>query len=168
MTCYLLEPAAIGRMMEIERASFPSPWSEKDVLAGFRMAGALRYLGLYEKPDGELQGWSCVWTGSEEAHLMTLAIHPQARGKGLGRELLRASITAAADAGCRYMELECRSGNMAAQQLYKSEGFLRVGTRKGYYEDTGEDAWIYVLPALPAGHPENDPYLITEEDGLDL
>lgn len=166
MTGYILNEALLPRMMQIEKSSFSMPWSEEDVREGFRRGARLRFGGIWDA-DGLLQGWGCVWIGMEEAHLMTLAIHPDARRKGFGRALLDFLITASADTGCRYMELECRANNTAAQYLYKNRGFIRVGKKPGYYTDTGEDAYIYVLPALPEGRPENDPYLIREDDELD-
>ena len=52
-----------------------------------------------------------------------------------------------------------RTTAQAAQALYHKLGFLRVGCRKGYYEDTGEDAFVYALIALPPGRPDDDPFL---------
>jgi ribosomal protein S18 acetylase RimI-like enzyme len=43
--------------------------------------------------------------------------------------------------------------------MYKPHGFIKDGISKGYYTDTGEDAYIYCLPSLPEGKPENDPYI---------
>jgi len=143
-------------MMEIERASFPTPWQEEDVRHDLDTNPCARYLGLY---DGEtLIGWGCVWLEMSRAHLLTLSVTPTRRGEGMGRYLLRCLIQCAADAGGTHMELECRRNNLAAQKLYKSEGFFRYGVREGYYEDTGEDALLYVRPALPQGEPERDPY----------
>ena len=157
---YPLEAGDLARMMEIERLSFPSPWSEEDVKSALESGGRIRCLGICE--DDDLIGWGCFAAGFEEAHLMTLAIHPDRRQSGLGSRLLRAIMQAASDSGARYMELECRKNNTAAQKLYRSLGFLRVDTRPGYYTDTGEDALIYVHPALPEGDSERDPFLIRE------
>ena len=147
-------------MLAIERESFPSPWSESDILTALTSGARLRCLGLFE--DGCLAGWGCFAAGLEEAHLLSVAIAPGKRRRGLGRSLMQALMQAASDAGCRYMELECRRGNTPAQNLYASLGFLKVGTRPHYYTDTGEDALIYVHVALPEGDCERDPFLIRE------
>ena len=156
---YILDGGDIARMMEIERASFPSPWLEEDVRRGVLSPNA-RCLGIFSS--GRLAGWGMAFIGLWEAHLMTLAVHPDERRRGLGRKLLRAVMQASADAGAAYMELECRERNLAAQRLYESEGFTRVGRRRGYYTDTQEDAILYACQDLPEGNAENDPYLIRE------
>ena len=61
------------------------------------------------------------------------------------------------------MTLEVRRSNLAAQALYHQCGFLDVGYRKRYYENS-EDALIMALEHLPEAHPENDPMLIVEEE----
>ena len=157
---YILDGRDLARMMEIERASFPSPWPEEDVRQGIQSKNA-RCLGIFE--NGTLAGWGMAFVGLWEAHLMTIAVHPDKRRQGLGRKLLRALMQAGADAGAAYMELECREGNLAAQKLYESEGFVRAGVKRGYYQDSGEDACVYVNQDLPEGNEENDPYLVREE-----
>lgn len=144
-------------ILSIERACFPTPW-EADVLAhDLSQNPCARYLLILENE--RVIGCGCLWLLMEEAHLMSVAILPAFRRTGAGEALMRALIQAAADGGARFMELECRRSNLAAQALYHKLGFLRVGCRKGYYEDSGEDAFVYALIALPAGHPEDDPFL---------
>ena len=159
MIRYITDDKDIERMLQIERLSFPTPWDESDVRESVTQS-RLRCMGVYEA--GTLAGWGCVHTGICEAHLMTLAVHPAYRRRGYGKALLDAFIRASADAGCTYMELECRKGNTAARALYEAAGFIKTLTRPGYYADTGEDAVIYVLPSLPDGNAENDPYLLRE------
>jgi ribosomal-protein-alanine N-acetyltransferase len=68
----------------------------------------------------------------------------------------------AADTGIRYMTLECRRSNLAAQSLYRKLGFQEVGLRKRYYADNGEDALVMVCEHLPEAHPEDDPHILSE------
>ena len=157
---YPLGEGDLNGMLEIERLSFPSPWSEEDVRTALFSGGRLRCLGLTEEE--RLIGWGCFAASFSEAHLMTVAIHPDSRGRGHGRRLMQALLQAAADSGAKYMELECRKRNLAAQAMYTSLGFIRVGVKRGYYTDTGDDALIYVLLNLPEGDSERDPYLIRE------
>ncbi|MCR4578659.1 MAG: ribosomal protein S18-alanine N-acetyltransferase [Clostridiales bacterium] len=152
----LTDDSLLDGMMAVEQSSFASPWSREDVKSTLTSPW-LRVIGAFEGE--ELVGWGCVGVNPPEARLMTVAILPGSRRKGHGRQLLRALLQAAADAGCGYMELECRRSNLPAQRMYTTNGFIKVGVSKGYYTDTGEDAFIYCLPALPEGHPENDPYI---------
>ena len=153
---YLTDESRLDEMMAVEISSFSSPWSREDVKSTLTSPW-LRVVGAFEGED--LAGWGCAGVNPPEARLMTIAILPGFRRKGYGRALLKALLQAAADTGCGYMELECRAGNLPAQQMYKTHGFIKVGISKGYYTDTGEDAYIYCLPSLPEGKPENDPYI---------
>ncbi len=159
-SAYITETEALDRMMEIEEKSFSFPWTRQDVMIGLRQSGRLRFIGLWQ--DGTLQGWGCFAPAIWEAHLMTIAVHPDARRQGLGTALLQAIEQAASDAGAQYMVLECRAGNINAQRFYEKNGYRRAGLKKGYYIDTGEDAYIYLREPLPEGDPERDPWLIRE------
>ena len=159
-TAYITGTEALDRMMEIEQKSFSFPWTRQDVVIGLRQSGRLRFIGLWE--GDTLQAWGCFAPAIWEAHLMTIAVHPDARRRGLGSALLKAIELAAADAGAQYMALECRAGNKNAQRFYEKNGYKCVGLQKGYYTDTGEDAYLYLLEPLPEGDCERDPWLIRE------
>ena len=62
-----------------------------------------------------------------------------------------------------WMTLEVRRSNKVAQNLYHKLGFIDVGYRKRYYENS-EDALVMALERLPEAHPENDPMLVVEEE----
>ena len=85
-----------------------------------------------------------------EAEILTLAVRPSARGKGLGRGLLRAAAKEAALRGADEMFLEVGADNPAALALYAGQGFVRAGQRKGYYN--GRDAFI-LRAVLPLSQP---------------
>ena len=87
----------------------------------------------------------------DEAEILTLAVAPQARGRGLGRTLLRAAIIRAQAIGAQTMFLEVGADNPQALALYAGLGFAKVGTRKAYYSthSGGTDALVLRL-SLPA------------------
>jgi [ribosomal protein S18]-alanine N-acetyltransferase len=85
-----------------------------------------------------------------EAEILSLAVAPQARGKGLGRALLRTAIAKAEQMGADAMFLEVGSDNPAALALYAGLGFVNVGARKAYYR--GRDALVLRL-SLPVNLP---------------
>ena len=142
MTREITDLSCLDRMDEIERASFISPWAKEDIKNDLlKRNGVSRYMGVYE---GEiLVGWGCVFLLGEEAHLGTVSVLPEYRRKGYGRELTIALMELSKEEGTQYMQLECRRSNTAAQQMYLSLGFFRFSIRKGYYSDTGEDAFLY-------------------------
>ena len=77
----------------------------------------------------------------DEAEILTLAVLPDARRQGLGRDLLRAAMRRAAETDARTMFLEVAEDNGAARRLYTSQGFTEVGRRKRYYAN-GDDALV--------------------------
>jgi len=83
-------------------------------------------------------------TAADEAEILTLAVAPRARGKGLGRALLQAAINRAKTMGAVTMFLEVGADNPHALALYAGLGFAKVGMRKAYYE--GRDALVLRLP----------------------
>ena len=90
------------------------------------------------------EGFILARAAADEAEILTLAVAPTARRKGLGRALVRAVMVHAQTLGIRNLFLEVAAGNDAAQGLYRGLGFVAVGRRKAYYG--GEDADVLRLP----------------------
>ena len=70
-----------------------------------------------------------------EEELLLIAIHPDHRGKGLGRKLMEQFLTIARNNGAKNVFLEMRANN-PAEKLYKACGFEPIGRRKDYYRTT--------------------------------
>ena len=135
---------------ELEKRCFSAPWSG-DV---YRHELTSNRLGSYwvmrrtaESGEGTppILAYGGYWLMGQEAHIVTIATHPDFRRQGLGRRLLQAMIDKAIEAGALEITLEVRASNYAAQALYKSIGFVVVGVRKHYYHDNGEDAILMTL-----------------------
>ena len=96
-------------------------------------------------------GFVIARAAAGEAEILTLAVAPAARGRGLGRALLQTAINRAEKMGAQTMFLEVGADNPHALALYASMGFAKVGTRKGYYSTPsgGSDALVLRL-SLPA------------------
>jgi ribosomal-protein-alanine N-acetyltransferase len=86
-----------------------------------------------------------------EAHISTIAIRPDMRGRSFGELLLSSVLDDAAGRGSHVATLEVRVSNTPAQQLYLKYGFEKVGLRKAYYSDNNEDAFIMTTPPLNSG-----------------
>ena len=120
----------------LHAACFPRAWDAaalSDMLAG---AGAFGFV--------HDDGFVLARATADEAEILTLAVAPRARGKGLGRTLLQAAINKAKTMGAVTMFLEVGADNPHALALYAGLGFAKVGMRKAYYE--GRDALVLRLP----------------------
>lgn len=91
---------------------------------------------------GNLVGFAGMWTMYDEAHVTTIGVDPDYRGRGFGEWLLLTLFEEAIRRGTAIVTLEVRVSNHTAQQLYRKYGFSIQGTRKRYYSDNDEDAYI--------------------------
>lgn len=130
----------------IEAASFPEdPWT-RSMLAE-TLANADSPVFVVEDAAAGAVGFAAVLAarGAGEADVLTIAVDPDARGRGVGRTLLRRLARAARDRGAHLLFLEVRAGNAPARALYESEGFAEIGVRPHYYRPDGEDAVVMRL-----------------------
>ncbi len=130
----------LSAVMEIGRRSLPRPWSEAVWREEFYSPFGL-YLILGES--GSLSGFIGLKLISDEAHVMTIAVCPERRRRGLARTLIKAALGEPAAAGVHHVYLEVRPSNLAARTLYASLGFVETGVRPAYYGD--EDALLMTL-----------------------
>ncbi len=159
ITMGLMNLGDIEAVHAIETACFKTPWSKESFYREVTDNACARYVVLRE--DGVAVAYAGVWFVLDEGHITNIAVRPDRRGLGYGEKVTRAMIQLAADSGMNWMTLEVRRSNVAAQNLYHKLGFIDVGFRKRYYENS-EDALIMALEQLPEGHPENDPMLVRE------
>ena len=134
-------------VMEIDRQSLPRPWSEaiwrEELTSPF---------GLYvvlEEGDA-VSGHIGVKHLVDEAHIMTLAVHPERRRRGFARALVETVLADPAFAKTRRVYLEVRPSNLPARALYDSLGFVPSGVRPGYYGD--EHALLMTLHLRGKAH----------------
>ena len=93
-------------------------------------------------------GMGCLWAIVDEAHITLLAIAPDYRKQGLGQLLLTTLLQDALARQLEWATLEVNVNNLGAIALYQKYGFEVVGTRKGYYQPTGDDAAILWLKEI--------------------
>lgn len=133
----------LDRVMEIEKASFSSPWSHAsfahEILQNPRAVYMVAVL------DGEVVGYAGMWVIFDEGHITNVAVHPNHRRTGIARRLLTTLIEIGCAQGAVRYTLEVRLSNIPAQTLYNDMGFRVTGTRKRYYQDNDEDAYIMWL-----------------------
>lgn len=89
-----------------------------------------------------LAGFAGMWIVFDEAHITTIGVDPPYRGRGFGELLLLGLIDEAMRRGATWLTLEVRVSNDVAQDLYRKYGFAVQGTRRRYYSDNNEDAYV--------------------------
>lgn len=124
----MTQPLSPADLAALHKASFttPRPWSETEFAGLLSMAGVFLICG-----DGPSFALGRVMVG--EAELLTLAVHPNAQGRGLGREALVAYEAGAGARGGETSFLEVASTNTTAIALYLSHGYSESGRRRAYY-----------------------------------
>lgn len=130
----------IPPVMEIERLCFITPWTEGMFISQLRFREQAINLVLVE--EGIVVGYAAAWIAYDEIHLLSIAVAPAARRRGLGGEILGAVMDRGMARCADRVILEVREGNAAARAFYRVHGFVDIGMRRRYYSDTDEDAII--------------------------
>ena len=137
----------LSRVAELERLCFSIPWSEKALASELKNKVAL-YQVL--EHDGLIAAYAGMWLILDEAHVTNVAVDPQFRRQGFGLLVMLELMRRARSRGATRMTLEVREKNYGAQSFYDTLGFVKAGVRRGYYSDTGEDAFILWNDSLDA------------------
>ncbi|MFO7941588.1 MAG: ribosomal protein S18-alanine N-acetyltransferase [Bacillota bacterium] len=135
-----MEVGDLSEVMEIERRSYPTPWSESAFRSEITRNTSADYI-VATRPEGII-GYAGMWLFLLEAHVTNIAVHPDYRGRKVGSQLLLGLMARALLRGLNRMTLEVRVSNELAQDFYESYDFQFVKIKKGYYTDTGEDALV--------------------------
>jgi ribosomal-protein-alanine N-acetyltransferase len=167
----------VPEVSHVERRCFTNPWPESAYRRELKNPAANYYIVLrVHEPQAEprpedresngrrfflplirraepkspdpIVGFAGMWLLYDEAHVTTIAVAPEHRGRGLGELLLIALFEEAINRGAEWLTLEVRVTNTPAQTLYEKYGFTRQGLRRRYYSDNGEDAYIMWSPSL--------------------
>lgn len=123
-------PQAAGALAPLHASAFDRPWSAAEIETLAHGPGVVVLLA--QDGAGADLGFVVARRVADEAEILTLAVHPQARRHGVARAL----VEAAAGLGAASLFLEVADDNTAARALYAAAGFAEVGRRGGYYART--------------------------------
>lgn len=164
LTLRYMRHADIPQVVEIDREAFATPWSSSSYAYEIQdstysymvvlekaierpVQGLRRFIRQFNGNVSETEtvnqivGYGGLWSIADEAHISTIATHPDWRRNGFGELLLAAMIQKAHLLDSSYIVLEVRVSNSAAQSLYYKYDFEIYGTKSKYYYDNGEDAY---------------------------
>ncbi len=140
-----ISPLTIGdleQVMDIEPVAFGSHhWTRQSFMNELINPSGF-YYAAREQENERVLGYSGFWLIGEEAHVTTLAVHPDYRRLYVGERLLINDIIQARKVGADWVTLEVRVSNDSAQKLYGKYSFRSLGVRRNYYQDNDEDALV--------------------------
>jgi len=143
----LIDPVSVEPMRRgdipsvsaIERRSYAIPWHENAYYTELSNRSACY---LVARLEGQVVGYAGMWVIVDEAHITTVAVAPEQRGKKIGERLLHGLLEEAIIHGATRATLEVREHNVVAQNLYRKYGFREAAIRKNYYTDNQENALV--------------------------
>lgn len=129
----------IAAMYNVEKTSFPCPWSYDSFAENFYNLYSIYVLA--ENSDGVI-GFGGMQVIFDEAHIMNVAVLKNYRRNGAASQMLELMMNEAKSRGAEKIFLEVRKSNLPAQALYRKHGFNMLAIREKYYSDNNEDAII--------------------------
>jgi len=136
-----MQKSDVNQVAVIEELSYGNHhWARESFYSEINNRVAKYYTAKNEK--NEILGYIGTWHIVDEAHITTIAVHPDVRRQHIADALIVKSLEDCYNEFIKYITLEVRVSNIPAIKLYEKYGFKSLGTRKGYYQDNNEDALI--------------------------
>ncbi|MEX2375180.1 MAG: ribosomal protein S18-alanine N-acetyltransferase [Dehalococcoidia bacterium] len=153
--------ADLAEVQRIESAAYRDAWParlfEKELENGFAHYLVAVELVAVEPVTVEqhhaasnetIVGFMGVWYMVDQLHLVTIAVHPEYQGRGIGQRLLLECLRFGYEAELNEVVLEVRESNRRARALYEAFGFRRAGEIRNYYKDDNETAVVMLCGPL--------------------
>ncbi len=129
----------VETVAELDKKCFPTPWTVSAYYTEVHNPSA--YYIIAEQ-NGVVIGFAGMWCIMDEAHITTIGVEPELRGRKIGELVLVSLLDEALNRGVHRATLEVRRTNTVAQNLYAKYGFKTMAVRKGYYGNNNEDAFV--------------------------
>ena len=134
-----MEHKDIEAVAAIESVSIIPPWSKASFEEAIEKEET--YYVVCEA-GGKIKGYAGMWIAADEAEITGVAVEPESRGTGLGKDIVRHLLEKGQELGVKSFFLEVRKSNDKAIAVYEKCGFERVGERKDFYREPDEDAVV--------------------------
>jgi ribosomal-protein-alanine N-acetyltransferase len=139
-----MTPADVAAVADLETEAFADPWPPAVFFEELALPGRAYVVA---EDGGPVVAYGGIMLIDEDAHVMTIAVHPTRRREGLGTRVMLALFDSALERGARHLTLEVRESNHAATKLYERFGFSAVGRRPRYYQDDEDAIIMWVVDA---------------------
>lgn len=151
-----MTPEDMDAVLHVERASYSSPWAVSIFERELRNTWSFVDVVCRIEDPTQIVGHIVYWVVHDELHILNVAVHPDARRQGLARGILTRIFQICEEQRLQYVALEVRVSNEPAINLYRSFGFQKIGYRKRYYADNGEDALVLARVLSDEGASPSD------------
>ena len=132
--------ADLHRAARLDRDAFDGIWRMGRVGLEDAMTATPRSMLLVVEGDhAEQVAFAIIGVAIHASYLQRIAVDPRWQGRGIGRDLLRRSMTWARSAGARTMLLNTQMDNHSAAALYRSEGFISLPNGLTLYRRSTQD-----------------------------
>ncbi len=118
---------------DLHARAFDKPWSVDEIAKLLENPAVFAIVSRNEAP----QGFAMAWAAAGDAELLTVAVIPEARRRGVGASLVSAAGVSALVRGASAMHLEVAEDNLAGRALYAKLGYEEAGRRHAYYSGEG-------------------------------
>jgi ribosomal-protein-alanine N-acetyltransferase len=132
----------MDRIMQIESDSFGEDAYDRNLFAEYQRT--FGELFLVAEAAGKVRGYAVAALRGGRAELVSIAVDPKARGKGVASTLLKSTLRRVRLRRAGKISLMVRAANHGAAALYERFGFHKVRRVRDYYED-GEDGLLMFL-----------------------
>jgi [ribosomal protein S18]-alanine N-acetyltransferase len=117
--------------------SFDKPWSAAEIA---KLLENPAVFVIVSRTEQVRHGFAMAWAAAGDSELLTVAVTPESRRRGIGASLVTSVGVAALVRGAASMHLEVAEDNTGARALYAKLGYQEAGRRRGYYATAG--GWI--------------------------
>lgn len=141
-----MQESDLDAVFALEESVYPFPWT-RGIFHDCLLVG---YSCWVYQQDEKIVAYVVMSIAAGEAHILTLAVHPDYQGQGYAKKILDHAIALAAERNADSIYLEVRPTNERAIGIYHKAGFNEIGMRKDYYpaENGREDALVMALTLL--------------------
>src|SRR5947208_2594414 len=126
-------------VLAAETSSFEYAWAEEDFLRCLRQRNCI---GMVAECGEKVVGFMIYELHKTKLHILNFAVHPSYRRHGVGGQMVAKLITKLSSHRRTRITLEVRETNLAAQLFFRAQNFRATRVLRGYYEDSGEDAFV--------------------------
>ena len=126
-------------VLQAEQESFEYAWTEEDFLKCLRQRNCI---GMVAEHNEKVIGFMIYELHKAKLHVLNFAVHPDYRRLGVGRQMVAKLVGKLSSHRRTRITLAVRETNLPAQLFFKALEYRALRVLRGYYEDSGEDAFL--------------------------